>query len=556
LTYTRRPFCAYCPTQKAQGNFMLYSKLLFVSSLLLSLGACQAATTNCSDTDSCSSTGGGDGNVGGNGNNNNAGNSGSSNGGNSNSGGNNNANAGGKGGSNTGGSSTTGGNSGSAGATGTGGTASGGAGGTPVVGVAGGGYIKAGTWKGYGWTAVGGMSTITPKDFALVTDFPLCATGSVPAGNANVAMIGLNLNQGSAAGEVAMTVTPMLKGIKVGLKNNAGSTLRIQIQGPKGATDENDRWCAVIPGTGGFIPYEAFNTQCWSGGMGKPYANQPIVAAMVMVPGAAAAATNFDFCITALVEANSDAAVAGKGCDLSGGPGDGGGTITGDDTRSVTRGGRNYIVQNNVWNGSKTAQSLSVTGVSFEVKSQGNSQGTSGAPAGFPSVFAGSNFGRSSSGSGLPKQVSALKSVPTGWRWAGNAGGQWNAAYDVWFSKNAGGDSGSPSAGFLMVWLHDPDGAQPLGSPSGTETVAGKSWQVWTCPGNCQNGVSVISYVPANNANINELTFDLNDFIKNAQQKYPALMQPSWYLTNIFAGFEIWNGGLGLKTQDFCAAVE
>lgn len=33
----------------------------------------------------------------------------------------------------------------------------------------GGGYIKLGTWKGYAWTAVGGMGMITPKDFALVT---------------------------------------------------------------------------------------------------------------------------------------------------------------------------------------------------------------------------------------------------------------------------------------------------------------------------------------------------------------------------------------------------
>lgn len=293
-----------------------------------------------------------------------------------------------------------------------------------------------------------------------------------------------------------------------------------------------------------------------SGGNGKPYTNQPIVAAMVMVPGSATAATSSDFCVNELIEANSDAAPAGMGCTLTEGPGQGGGNVTGDETRSVTRAGQNYVVQNNVWNGSKTAQTLAVSGVSFELTSQGNSQGTNGAPSSYPSVFMGSNFGRTTAASGLPKQVSALKAVPTGWRWSGSAGGQWNAAYDVWFSKNAGGDSGSPSAGFLMVWLRDPDGAQPLGSPTGTETVAGKSWQVWTCPGACQNGVPVISYLPANNAAITEMTFDLNHFIKNAQQKYPAQMQPGWYLTNVFAGFEIWSGGQRIKTQDFCAVVQ
>ena len=105
-----------------------------------------------------------------------------------------------------------------------------------------------------------------------------------------------------------------------------------------------------------------------------------------------------------------------------------------------------------------------------------------------------------------------------------------------------------------MVWFYKPGNAQPLGSPSGTVSLGGKSWQVWSCGGGCQNGVPVISYVPASGS-INEWSFDLLDFIENARDQF-GVVQNSWYLTNVFAGFEIWSGGSGLKTDNFCAIVQ
>ena len=32
-------------------------------------------------------------------------------------------------------------------------------------------------------------------------------------------------------------------------------------------------------------------------------------------------------------------------------------------------------------------------------------------------------------------------------------------------------------------------------------------------------------------------------------------IQNSWGLTNVFAGFEIWSGGVGLETTDFAVTV-
>lgn len=450
-----------------------------------------------------------------------------------------------------GGTGGTGGTGGLGGSAGSGGSA-GGDGGPN------GGYITAGSWKGYAWTATGGDATIMPADFGDVTGFPLCASGQLQAGNDNVAMVGWNLNQAPEDGEPALTVEPTLEGIFVEIENPGGSELRMQIQGPNGATDANDRWCAIIPGTGGFIPFEAFNTECWAGGMGTNYAGQPVVAAIVLVPGKMAGVTNFDFCITSLAESDEDGGPVGTGCSLTGGAGEGGGTISGSDTRSVTREGRNYVVQNNVWNGDSNNQTLSVSGVSFQVTEQGNSQATSGAPASYPSVFIGSNHGHASTGSNLPKLVSSLTKVQTGWKWTPGSSGEYNAAYDVWFSTGAGGDSGNPSGGYLMVWFHDPANAQPLGAPAGTESLAGRSWQVWVCNSStscAQNGKPVISYVPTG-GDISEMSFDLNDFIKNAVSDYPNTIQSSWYLTNVFAGFEIWSGAANVKTDNFCAIVE
>ena len=53
--------------------------------------------------------------------------------------------------------------------------------------------------------------------------------------------------------------------------------------------------------------------------------------------------------------------------------------------------------------------------------------------------------------------------------------------------------------------------------------------------------------------NLNSLSFDLNLFIKDAVLR--GYLQNTWGLTNVFAGFEIWSGGVGLETTDFAVTV-
>jgi len=47
----------------------------------------------------------------------------------------------------------------------------------------------------------------------------------------------------------------------------------------------------------------------------------------------------------------------------------------------------------------------------------------------------------------------------------------------------------------------------------------------------------------------------LNAFIQDALKR-PVALEASWYLSHVFAGFEIWSGGVGLKTKAFYAIVE
>ena len=51
------------------------------------------------------------------------------------------------------------------------------------------------------------------------------------------------------------------------------------------------------------------------------------------------------------------------------------------------------------------------------------------------------------------------------------------------------------------------------------------------------------------------LSYDLNLFIQDAVKNQPNTIQSSWYLTNIFTGFEIWRGGVNLESTSFCALV-
>jgi hypothetical protein len=239
----------------------------------------------------------------------------------------------------------------------------------------------------------------------------------------------------------------------------------------------------------------------------------------------------------------------------------GSGTITDPfGTAHVTCNSKDYIVQSNAW-GSNGPQTLTYgPGTKFKVTAQG-ATGQGSNPTGFPSIFIGANSNHTTASSGLPRAISQIApgSLMTSWTWATNgATGSYNAAYDVWFSTSASGDpsASSPSGGFLMVWFHKPSANQPIGTLVASATVGGKGFNIWYGT-NSGNNKPCVSYVAQ--TDIMSWTYSLGDFINDAIgrscQGSTKCLNSSLYLSNVFAGYEIWSGGIGLETTDFAVNV-
>ena len=229
----------------------------------------------------------------------------------------------------------------------------------------------------------------------------------------------------------------------------------------------------------------------------------------------------------------------------------------------ATIAGQQYFLQVNEW-GSTSTQTMAHGGdYFFRMTVQQATTGTdgTGAPTGYPSIFIGSNSGHTTAGSNLPKAISDIQSARTTWIWNDNGTlgdtqtNIFNAAYDVWFNENTSQSTSSgPTGGYLMVWLYDPPNAEPIGGEPAFTDVAidgvDGAWDIWIG----LNGTRpCISYVGTETTL--ELSFDLKQFIDDATTRQGGI-DPAWALTNIFTGFEIWQGAEGVETTAFCATVE
>lgn len=193
-----------------------------------------------------------------------------------------------------------------AGSTGAGGDAGGGdAGASRASRVVTDGYLTAGAWMGYGFTATDpGAATITPACAAgcvpafTASDFCMHGTVTGRADYTGFAMLGWNVNQAATAGAAMATwPVPDSGGVVVTVANTPPTTaLRVQLQGtdPHSSTD---RWCAPLT-SGQLIPWTDFKTNCWQGGTPQNAlaAGTPIQQGAIMVPGLVADLP-FDVCL-------------------------------------------------------------------------------------------------------------------------------------------------------------------------------------------------------------------------------------------------------------------
>ncbi|MEV4169298.1 cellulose binding domain-containing protein [Nonomuraea sp. NPDC049709] len=203
-----------------------------------------------------------------------------------------------------------------------------------------------------------------------------------------------------------------------------------------------------------------------------------------------------------------------------------------------------YIVQNNVW-GASTAQCIDINqNGGFTVTQAAHNNSTSGAPAGYPSIYAGCHYANCTTGSNLPMQASAggFAGLRSSVSMTYPSSGTYNASYDLWFDPTPRTD-GQNTGAELMIWLNRQGSIQPIGSQVGTANLAGATWQVWY--GNI--GWNVISYVRTSPAT--SLDFTIDTFYSDVVSR--GYGQRSWYLTSVQAGFEPWIGGTGLAVNSF-----
>ena len=213
------------------------------------------------------------------------------------------------------------------------------------------------------------------------------------------------------------------------------------------------------------------------------------------------------------------------------------------DTAQIQDG--HYVVQNNRWNSAGADQCITVTGTGFAIVSGDHNVPTNGAPASYPSIFAGCHYTVCSTGSGLPLQISQFGAPHTtvGYH---TAAGQWDAAYDIWFDPTpnpAGQNHGTE----IMIWGDHAGAPQPAGQKIGTADLAGATWDVWSgrlCGDGCWNVNSFVRQQPTE-----ALDLSLKDFTNDSVAR--GITDPSWYLTSVQFGFEPWQGGPGLGVDSF-----
>jgi Glycosyl hydrolase family 12/Cellulose binding domain len=214
-----------------------------------------------------------------------------------------------------------------------------------------------------------------------------------------------------------------------------------------------------------------------------------------------------------------------------------------------------YTVQNNEF-GSGASECITTNGsADFTVANSSIDNATDGAPGAYTSIFQGCHWGNCTSGglTATPIQVSALTTgkVTTSWSTTqpGGSSNAYDVAYDIWFNQTPT-TTGQPNGTELMVWLNHNGSVQPYGSEVASDvTLGGHTYNIWygkqstwdTVTFDMTSGTTSVS-----NLDIGTLTQDSVSL---------GYTESSWYLIDVEAGFELWQGGAGLETNSFSVDI-
>ena len=225
-------------------------------------------------------------------------------------------------------------------------------------------------------------------------------------------------------------------------------------------------------------------------------------------------------------------------------------TLCGEQT---TPAGGSYIVQNNEYD-SSASECVSTDGnADFTVANSAISNATNGSPGAYPSIYQGCHWGNCSAGglSSAPIQVSALTAgkVTTNWSTTQTGSGAYDVAYDIWYNQTPT-TTGQPDGTEMMVWLNHNGSVQPFGSEVASNvSIGGHSYDIWY---GTQSVWDTVTYEMTSGAtSVSDL--DIGTLTQDMVSR--GYTKSSWYLIDVEAGFELWQGGAGLATNSFAVNI-
>jgi len=227
-------------------------------------------------------------------------------------------------------------------------------------------------------------------------------------------------------------------------------------------------------------------------------------------------------------------------------------TLCQEQTASVA--GGTYTVQNNEYDSSASECVTTDGSADFTVANSGIDNATNGSPGAYPSIYQGCHWGNCSSGglTSSPVEVSNLTAgkVTTSWSTTQPGGSSdYDVAYDIWFNQTPT-TSGQPNGTELMVWLNHNGPVQPFGSEVASNvSLGGHTYNIWE---GAQSSWDTVTYDMTNGAT-SVSNLDIGTLTQDMVSR--GYTKSSWYLIDIEAGFELWQGGAGLKTNSFSVSI-
>ena len=463
--------------------------------------------------------------------------------------------------------------------------------GTPV------GYIFTNDFHGCAWTRTDALdvgTTIAPEDFRdRESSEDYCITGTLGGDSEAVAMFGLNITEPSAdanCSAAAQATAPVQEGVA---PMETGLAVRLDIRTPVSTIDVallsqnsdglSQSWCYMLDVAGKigeqlfFAPYSEFSTVCGPDEYGKAYENEPIAAVAVRVHGESGALTDYDLCVVGMVDGDDTFYEEDPPWELgpySGIVGGDGGYEKHYDRKMVVVDGERYIIQNN-FQADAGYQTLTFYNNSFEITEHVCEAESQSTPISFPSIYIGQNGNQALSTidtDDLPKRLSEVTRISTSFSWSGRLPGSWEnqiPAVEIWLAVDNppyyGSEYGVPVSGVVALWFENPDGRQPSGTLAGEVDVEGIRWSLWgAATGSSPDYPDLPHNRPAITFVAQETVTSIDDFDLKAVLEIVAnadiggySVQPDWYVTDIIAGFQIWDGDpVGLKVDEFVVRVD